>query len=178
VASWRVYLTGIVNRKEALRLTEKGLSFSLVQAAVLIAMIAMGMVQRAVNHVIRVVTVGNGFVAAASCVLVCVSVLHRVFSSGHLVIDGELVLDGFALDDGMEVSVMQEVLVAFMGDFYVAAVSSMLVIMLLVLDGADAESHGSTSNNTDDGYNGTFNEFHGIFSKKNKVKFTVKHIGN
>lgn len=156
----------------------KGLFFSLVQATVLVAMIAMGMVQRAVNHVIRMVTMRNGVVAAASSVLVCVSVLHRVFSSGHLVIDSELVLDGFALDDCMEVAVMQEVFVTFVRDFHVAATSNVLVLMLLVFDGVDAESHGSTSNNTDDGYNGTFNEFHGIFSKKNKVKFTVKHIGN
>lgn len=141
-------------------------------------MIAMGMVQRAVNHVIRMVTMRNGVVAAASSVLVCVSVLHRVFSSRHLVVDSELVLDGFALDGCMEVAVMQEVLVVFMRDFHVAATSNVLVLMLLVFDGIDAESHGSTSNNTDDGYNGTFNEFHGIFSKKNKVKFTVKHIGN
>ena len=156
----------------------KGLFFSLVQATVLVAMIAMGMVQRAVNHVIRMVTMRNGVVAAASSVLVCVSVLHRVFSSRHLVVDSELVLDGFALDGCMEVAVMQEVLVVFMRDFHVAATSNVLVLMLLVFDGIDAESHGSTSNNTDDGYNGTFNEFHGIFSKKNKVKFTVKHIGN
>jgi hypothetical protein len=99
-------------------------------------------------------------------VLVCVSVLHRVFSSWHLVIDGELVLDGFALDGCMEVAVMQEVLVVFMRDFHVAATGNVLVLMLLVFDGVDAESHGSTSNNTDDGYNGTFNEFHEIFSKK------------
>ena len=166
------------NRKEAFLLVEEGLFFSLVQATVLVAMIAVGMVQRAVNHIIRVVTMRNGVVAAASSVLVCVSVLHRVFSSGHLVIDGELVLDGFALDDCMEVAVMQEVLVAVMRDFHVATTGCVLVLMLLVLNGTGAESHGSTSNNTDDGYNGTFNEFHGIFSKKNKVKFTVKHIGN
>jgi len=141
-------------------------------------MIAVGMVQRAVDDVIRMVTMGDGVVAAASSVLVCVSVLNRVFSSRHLVIDGELVLDGFALDGCVEVAVMQEVLVAFMRDFHVAATSNVLVLMLLVFDGIDAESHGSTSNNTDDGYNGTFNEFHEIFSKKNKVKFTVKHIGN
>jgi hypothetical protein len=60
----------------------------------------------------------------------------------------------------------------------VATTGCVLVLMLLVLNGTGAESHGSTSNNTDDGYNGTFNEFHGIFSKKNKVKFTVKHNGN
>ena len=129
-------------------------------------MIAVGMVQRAVNHIILVITMGNGFVAASSSVLVCVSVLHRVFSSWHLVIDGELVLDSFTFDHSMEVAVMQEVLVAVMRDFHVATTGCVLVLMLLVLNGVDAESHGSTSNNTDDGYNGTFNEFHGIFSKK------------
>ncbi len=141
----------------------------------MIAMIAMGMVQRSVHDVIRMVTVGEGFVPAASSMLVCVRVLHWVFSSGRLGIDCELVLDCLALDDSVEVAVMQEVLVPFVGDFHVAATSCMLVLMLLVLDGADAKSHGSTSNDTDDGNNGTFNEFHGIFSKKKKVKFTVKH---
>jgi type III secretory pathway component EscV len=166
------------NRKEAFLSVEEGLFFSSVQATVLIAMITVGMVQRPVHHVVRVVTMGDGVVAAASSVLVCVSVLHRVFSSGHFDIDGELVLDSFTFDHCMEVAVMQEVLVAFVRDFHVAATGCVLVLMLLVLNGTNAESHGSTSNNTDDGYNGTFNEFHGIFSKKNKVKFTVKHIGN
>lgn len=129
-------------------------------------MITVGMVQRPVHHVVRVVTVGDGVVAAASSVLVCVSVLHRVFRSGHFDIDGELVLDSFTFDNSMEVTVMQEVLMAFVRDFHVAATGNVLVLMLLVFDGVDAESHGSTSNNTDDGYNGTFNEFHEIFSKK------------
>lgn len=173
-----IYARFIAIFNEAFLLVEEGLFFYLVQATVLVAMIAMGMVQRAVDHVIRVVTMGDGVVAATSSVLVRVSVLHRVFSGGHLVIDGELVLDSLAFDDSMEVAVMQEVFVAFMRDFHVAATGYVLVLMLLVLNGTDAESHGSTSNNTDDGYNGTFNEFHGIFSKKNKVKFTVKHIGN
>ena len=123
-------------------------------------MIAVGMMQRAIHQVIRMVTMWQRFVPAASSMLVCVSVLHRVFSSWHLVIDGELVLDGFALYGCMEVAVMQEVLVAFMCDFHMAATSNVLVLMLLVLNGTDAESHGSTSNDSDDGYNSTFNEFH------------------
>lgn len=116
----------------------------------LIAVVAVDVVQSAVHQVIRVITMGECFVTAARCMLVGISVGDWAFSDRHFSVDGELVLDRMAFDNGMHVAIMCEVQVAVMLDFRVAATSRVLVVMLLVLNGFDAESEGSADNNTHD----------------------------
>jgi len=102
-----------------------------LQPAVIVAVIAMGMVQVAVYQVIDVIAVRHSFVAAA------LAVSMRLFVSGAVVRWCALVrirgadLDAMVLDGGavrmMQMAIVKIVRVAIVLHCYMAAVGAMLV---------------------------------------------------
>jgi hypothetical protein len=128
---------------------------------VLVTVVAVDMMQLAVNHVVRVVAVRDRVMAATSAVLVGIGVLDRLFRCRERVVHGELVLDDLAFFDGVKVAVMQEVNVTFVLDFRVTTAGGMLVIVLLVRNRCSANSNRGTCDNTDNRYECTFEKLHG-----------------
>jgi hypothetical protein len=101
---------------------------------VVIAVIAVRVVQVAFDQVIDVVAVRNGFVAAARAVLVFLVVLAAIVLRSALGwvagIDRELMLLDAAFGHVVQVAVVQVVHVAFVTDGGVAAAGAVLVCVV------------------------------------------------
>ena len=100
-------------------------------------MIPVRMVQVPVHEVIRVVAMGNGFVAASGAVLVVLGVRPTVVLRSAIgrigAIDRENVLLDAARGRMVQMAVVQEIDVSLMLDRLVSAVRSMLMVMIVVM---------------------------------------------
>jgi hypothetical protein len=115
---------------------------------VVVAMIAVRMMQPSAHEVIDVITMGHGFVSAGWAMLVRAASLRRALDRiGGVDRDGELVDMIFVRV--MEVAVVEIIDVAFMADRRMAAVGTMLVgvvrMMLLGAGGHDVFNPGLRS---------------------------------
>lgn len=112
----------------------------------IVAVVAVRMVQVALDEVVHVVTVGHGFVAAARAVLVvggvALAVVRRSARFGILRADLDRMLVIVALVGVMEVAVVQivDVTVVFDGSVPAAGAVDMLVVLMDYMFGHDLHS--------------------------------------
>lgn len=103
-----------------------------IHGAVVVAMVAVGVVQTSVHQVVGVSAVGNGFVPAPGTMLMAFRMgrsFHRMAAVGVFSGDGNFVLIDMVFVGMVQMSVVQIVGVPVVLDGRVAAIGTVLVIV-------------------------------------------------